>query len=237
MSDEERGRARDLVRRRASHEPVAYILGRREFRSREFEVAPAVLIPRPETELLVERAAMELAARFPDAAGEYRVLELGAGSGAIAVSLAAELPGCHVLATELSGAAAEVARRNAQRHGVAERVEIRVQGDFGGIGGKFHAVVSNPPYIAETDAGTLSPDVARYEPHEALFAGPDGMACIEFLIRESPRLLFPGGFLLMEIGFGMTAGVSGCAEKHGLRVEAVGKDFAGIERMVLMGVA
>jgi len=231
LTDEELARARELVRRRAAHEPVAYIVGKKEFYGRDFLVTPAVLIPRPETELLVEHVAEQLLARFPEE--PVRVLDFGVGSGAIAVTLALLRENLTVVATEISEQAVEVARTNAQRHGVADRVEIRHQADFGGIEGDFHAVVSNPPYIGENEAETLPPDVVQYEPHTALFAGPDGMRWIEWLLAESRRYVRPdGGFLALEIGAGMTARVRDAAARHGWLVEAVVPDFAGIDRVV-----
>jgi len=231
LTEAELARARELVRRRAAREPVAYITGKKEFFGREFLVTPAVLIPRPETELLVEHVLEELDRRF---AGELplRVLEFGAGSGAISVTLAAECPRLTAVATEVSPSAAEVARQNAQRFRVAERVEVRLQGDFAGIKGPFHAIVSNPPYIAESEGDELPPDVVRYEPHEALFAGPDGMKWIRWLLANSAPLLVSGGFIAFEIGAGMAQRVRRAAEECGWRVEAILRDYAEIERIV-----
>lgn len=231
LSEDELARARDLVRRRAAHEPVAYITGKKEFYGRDFEVTPAVLIPRPETELLVEHVAEQLQERFP--VEKVRVLEFGVGSGAIAVTLALLREDLTIVATEISPEAASVARRNAERHGVADRVDIRVQPDFSGIEGPFHALVSNPPYVAESEAASLPPDVVRYEPSTALFAGADGMQWIEWLLTEG-RLFVrtDGGFLAMEIGFGMAERVKEAACRCGWNVEAVLPDYAGIERIV-----
>jgi len=232
LDEEELARARELLRRRAHREPVAYIIGRKEFYGREFAVTPAVLIPRPETELLVEDVLRELRGRFGEA-GPIDVLEFGAGSGAIGVTLAAEYAGVRVVATEASEEAAAVARANAQRQGVADRVEVRTQSDFAGIAGPFHALVSNPPYVAETDAATLPPEVVQFEPHEALFAGPDGMRWITWLLDAGRELLRrDGGFLAMEIGAGMGTQVSACATQRGWRVEAVLPDYAGLDRIV-----
>ncbi len=234
LNDDELARARELVRRRAAHEPVAYITGKKEFFGYEFIVTPAVLVPRPETELLVEHAVAELDRRFGEQE-TLRVLEFGTGSGAIAVTLALLQPNLRIVATEISAEAAEVARENASRHNVADRVDIRVQSDFSGIEGPFHAVVSNPPYVAEKDAATLPPDVLNYEPHAALFAGPDGMKWITWLFAVTPPLLHPGGFLAMEIGQGMAEQVGAAARAHGWTVEAVLRDYADIERIVRCG--
>ncbi|MGB9690785.1 MAG: peptide chain release factor N(5)-glutamine methyltransferase [Candidatus Sumerlaeaceae bacterium] len=230
LSQEEVALARALVRRRAAHEPVAYIIGKKEFFGRDFVVTPAVLVPRPETELLVEHVAEELQRRY--AQEPLRVLEFGTGSGVIAITLALLCPQLQVIATEVSAEAAEVARTNAQRHRVAERVEVRVQSDFAGLDGPFHAVVSNPPYIAETEAETLPPDVVRHEPHLALFGGPDGMTWIRWLFSNTQPLLYAHGFLALEIGAGMTEKVVAAAQEHGWRVEAVVRDYADHERVV-----
>lgn len=230
----ERDRAREFLRRRGAREPVAYILGHKEFLSRDFEVTPAVLVPRPETELLVECAEQELTGRFPEGEAVLRVLEFGVGSGVIAVSLAADIPRVDVLATETSPAAAAVAERNAVRHGVAGRVHVRVQSDFEGIAGPFHAIVSNPPYVAERDRADLPPEVRDFEPEQALFAGLDGMRWLDLLLREAPRRLLPGGFLLVEIGEGMTRQITQAADSSGLRIDRVVRDYAGIERHVLL---
>lgn len=235
LNAEELTNARELVRRRAMREPIAYILGTREFCSRSFEVNPSVLIPRPETELLVEQAISELKRRFPDEGTAFRILEFGVGSGAIAVSLAAELPSAQIIATEISESAAETARKNTQKHGVEERIDIRVQPDFSGIVGPFHAIVSNPPYVRTVDASALEDDVVRFEPHEALFAGEDGLKWYRYLTAQAPALLIAGGFLLMEIGQGQAGAVQLLGVKAGLTAECVTKDYAGIERIVRFG--
>ena len=234
LNDAERDRARELILRRSTREPVAYILGKREFRSRDFDVNPAVLIPRPETEMLVDICLERLAIRFAEADSAYRLLEFGAGSGAIGVSIAAEAPKSQIVATEISAAAAEVARRNAQRHGVAERIEIRVQSDFAGITGPFHAIISNPPYIAETEASSLPVDVARFEPREALFAGPDGTDAIRFLLSSEPALLYASGFLLIEIDHGQMPLVRDMAQQYGMELHEALHDYAGVERFALL---
>lgn len=235
LSEQELASARELVRRRAAREPVAYILNRREFLSRSFEVGPGVLIPRPETELLVEHAVEELRRRWPEPGGEYHILEFGAGSGAIAVSLAAELSVARVTATEISADAAAFARRNADAHGVGARVEVRLQPDFAGIEGPFHALISNPPYVDPATRGSLEEDVVKYEPPGALFADEGGLRWYRFLCAECGRLLAPGGFLLVEIGLGQLPDIRKLAEVHGLSVEYVGRDYAGIERVVRLG--
>ncbi|MGI8906688.1 MAG: peptide chain release factor N(5)-glutamine methyltransferase [Candidatus Sumerlaeaceae bacterium] len=234
LNEEELNRARELVRRRATREPVAYILGRREFASRMFEVDPSVLIPRPETELLVDEAEQELKRRFPDAGSAFRILEFGVGSGAIAVTLAANLPAAQIVGTEISAEAAATARRNADKHGVSERIDLRVQPDFAGIEGPFHAIVANPPYVDPADALMMADDVKLYEPAGALFAEENGLHWYRLLAVEAPRLLDPNGFLLMEIGQGQMPAIAQIAKGAGLDVERVSKDYAGTERMMRM---
>jgi release factor glutamine methyltransferase len=229
LSEAEIDRARELVRRRAGREPVAYIIGKREFAGRDFKVAPGVLIPRPDTEVLVEEVQRELKG-MP---GEVRLLEFGVGSGAIAVTLAANHPDVRVLATEISAAAAAIAAENAAAHGVAERVEIRVQGDFAGLEEGFHGMVSNPPYIGEAEREALAPEVGQHEPEAALFAAEGGLQWYRFLAAEAARLLVAGGFLAVEIGFAQRADVEGIFKDAGLRVDRSVKDFAGHDRVVV----
>ena len=232
LSGDEMARARELVRRRAGHEPVAYILGRREFLSRSFEVTPAVLIPRPETEIVVETALAQLRANFAEAS-ELRVLEFGVGSGAVSVSIAAEEPRVRVIATEISPAAAEVARRNAEAHGVSDRVEVRVQSDFSGLDGKFHALVANPPYVDPAERETMMPDVVNHEPHVALFADNEGFAAIEQVLAAAPGLLTAGGVVIMEVGAGQMDKTKEIATAAGFSELSVIKDYSGIDRILV----
>lgn len=184
------------IARRAQHEPVQYILGEQEFYGLSMRVTSDVLIPRPETEHLVE-AALERLPRDADA----RIADVGTGSGAIAVALAHALPRARVTALDISAQALAVAAENAQRHGVAERIRF-IASDFlyAVRGERFDAIVSNPPYIAGTEI--LEPQVRDYEPYRALFAGPTGLEAYERLIPEARETLAPGGWLLLEIGHG-----------------------------------
>lgn len=186
----------NLLERRMASEPMQYITGVQEFFGLPFEVTPAVLIPRPETEHLVE-AVLERYGREAN----MRMVDVGTGSGAIAVSLAHAMPGLQMTAVDLSSAALEVARRNAQRHSVIERVTL-LQSDLLAaiVDGNFDAVVSNPPYIAEGEV--LDRQVSRYEPHAALYAGPTGLEVYQRLIPQARNALKPQGWLLMEIGYG-----------------------------------
>jgi release factor glutamine methyltransferase len=195
--DEVRLRYRELIRKRIEGCPVAYLVGRKEFFSLEFEVGPTVLIPRPDTELVVTEC-LALARALPQA----RIIDLGVGSGNISVSLAKRHPGARVTAVDLRADALAVAARNAARHGVAERVSF-LQGDlFAAVpaGATFDFVVSNPPYIAQPDLATLPVGVRDYEPRLALDGGPDGYRVFERLIAEAAPRLAPGGWLIVEIG-------------------------------------
>ncbi len=193
---------RERLRRRAAREPVAYILGRREFFSLDFEVDRRVLVPRPETELLVERTIALLQRAGNGNGAAHHVLDLGTGSGAIAVSVAHTLPDIRVMATDIAAAALEVAPRNADRHGVADRIEFRAGDLFDAVGeGRvFSLIVSNPPYIAESEIKALEPEVREWEPAVALVSGPDGMDATRRIIEGAPRFLDPDGFLLLEVG-------------------------------------
>ncbi|MCX7012192.1 MAG: peptide chain release factor N(5)-glutamine methyltransferase [Candidatus Sumerlaeota bacterium] len=193
---------RECVKRRAAGEPVAYIIGYREFRGLPFAVDRRVLIPRPETEGVVD-----LAMEMLKGVAAPRILDVGTGSGAIAVSLAREIEGARVWATDRSAGALELARRNADQLGVGGRMAF-VEGDlFAGLAGPFDLVVCNPPYVADGDRATLQRDVVDYEPHEALFAGPDGLGFIRRLVAEAPARLVAGGKLVFEIGQGQAKAV------------------------------
>ena len=193
---------RRLVVRRALREPVAYITGHREFWSLDLEVGPAVLIPRPETEHLVEEALALLPA---PQAHPLTVVDVGTGSGAIAVALAVERSDLRVIAVDSSEPALEVARRNAARHGVGHQVEL-VRGDLlsslagrQGQGRQVAMVVSNPPYVSSQELASLMPEVGRWEPLEALHAGASGLDVIQRLINQAAGVLCPGGWLLLEV--------------------------------------
>jgi release factor glutamine methyltransferase len=218
-----------LVRRRA-REPVAYIVGHREFWGREFDVSPAVLVPRPETEFIIEEAIEEARARPPFST----IVDVGTGSGCLAVTLALEFPAARVHATDISPAALTVARRNAERYGVEARVTC-IEGDvLAAIDEPADLIVSNPPYVPSGDAGQLQPEVERYEPHAALFGGDDGLAVIRRLIAEAPSRLAEGGRLVVEFGFGQDAGIRALAESAGWRVVRVRDDLQGIPRTAVL---
>ncbi len=222
------GRFADLVRRRARGWPVAYLTGRREFWSLSLEVTPDVLIPRPETETLVEAA---LACLPPDA--PLRLLDAGTGSGAIALALASERPAWRLLACDRSAPALAVARRNRDRLGLARRVGL-VRSDWCAAfaPGSLDAIVANPPYVADADPHLERGDV-RFEPVGALRAGPDGLAAIQRLVQQAPRCLRPGGWLLLEHGWDQGAAVRRLLRRAGFRAVATRRDPAGRERVGL----
>ncbi len=228
LDDEERAAIRVLLRRRRAREPMAYILGYRDFYGRRFEVTPDVLIPRPETEELVEHALR----RLPERAS-VSALDVGTGSGAIALTLAAERPGLRVTATDRSPAALRVARRNASRLGVQERVRWFVGDLFSPLpeDEAYDLVVSNPPYVAEPLLPTLQPEVARWEPREALIAGPDGMDVLRRLVAEAPARIRPGGWLLLEMGAEQGEAVATMLHAAGFREVSVHRDLAGRDRI------
>jgi release factor glutamine methyltransferase len=188
-----------FLMRRSRREPLAYITGCREFWSLNFRVTPDVLIPRPETERLVE-IALDCAGAF-DRDVPLRILDIGTGSGAIAVSLAKELPRAQVWATDVSLPALEVARHNAAHHGVAQRIQFAGSDLFDSVGkGEFHLIVSNPPYVGRGELATLAPEVSQWEPRSAWDGGSDGLDYYRAIITEGFRHLLPGGALIMEIG-------------------------------------
>ncbi|MEN8182181.1 MAG: peptide chain release factor N(5)-glutamine methyltransferase [Myxococcota bacterium] len=225
----ERERFRELVRRRARERvPVALLTGVREFWSLRLEVSPDVLVPRPETECLVE-AVLE---RFADLEAELRILDLGTGSGAIALALLSERPKARVTATDLSPRALEVAAANANRLGLADRLRL-LEGDlFEPVAGeRFDLVISNPPYLREGEPG-LAPELA-HEPHGALFAGPEGLEVLGRLVARAPEALEPGGWLAFETAPEQALPLQAACRAGGL-VEVAGvRDLAGQPRGVV----
>jgi release factor glutamine methyltransferase len=213
-----------LIERRASGEPVAYILGRRDFWTLGLTVSPAVLVPRPETELLVERAL----ALHPDA--EANVADLGTGSGAIALALASARPRWRIVATDVSAAALAIARANATTLGL-ERVEM-VQGDWLAClpGRRFDLLLSNPPYVAADDPALAQPELMR-EPRLALVADEEGFAALRAIVAAAPAHLDAGGWLLLEHGAAQAAAVAGALVARGFAQVRSHRDLAGRERM------
>jgi len=223
---------RELVRARGERKPVKQILGACEFMSHEFEINENVLCPRPETELLVEQAI----AFLPDAPA--LVADIGTGSGVIGISIALARHHAAVYATDISGSALDVARRNVEKHGVAERVTL-LQGDMleplgSALEGKLNCVISNPPYVSEREFAQLMPEVARFEPRVALVSDDDGLEHITRLIHESPRFLAPGGLLAIELSPHTSerakSGAEATGNYSGVRIL---KDLAKLDRVLL----
>ena len=223
------------VGRRAAGEPFQYIAGRQEFYGLEFEVGPGVLIPRPETELLVEEALRLLkGTRAP------LVCDVGTGSGCIAVTLLHERADARGFALDLSPAALAFAARNAARHGVAGRLRPLVSDCFDALRGgehegvRFDLVASNPPYIAESDLAGLQKEVRDHEPRAALTPGGDGLSVIRRLLTEAPEFLKPGGHLLVEIGFGQHEQVSALVDPRVWTLLDIHLDLQGVPRTVAL---
>lgn len=215
-----------LIERRARREPTAYILRRQEFWGLDFEVGPGVLIPRPETELIVEST---LAVTVPQQS--YAVADVCTGSGCIAVAVARERAGARVAATDVSTAALEIAGRNAARLGAADRIAFHRADLFGDLGGPFDLILSNPPYVSESERLTMQPEVRDHEPPLALFAGADGLHVVRRLIDEAPPRLRPGGYLIFEFGFGQADAVAGLISRAAaLTMIDLRRDLQGIPR-------
>ena len=222
-----------FIARRVAREPLQYLLGTQEFLGREFSVTPAVLIPRPESALLVDEA-IRRCAQTPGAT----VVDVGTGSGCLAVSVALALPTARVVAIDASADALVVARANMAQHGVGSRIAC-YHGDLlvpiaeESWANQIQVIVSNPPYIADEDVATLQPEVREFEPRLALAGGPDGMDVHRRLLEQAPAYLKPGGVLLMEVGLGQAAAVCRQAEERGqFHTYAVLQDEGGIDRVV-----
>jgi release factor glutamine methyltransferase len=225
-----------LIARRITREPVSQIVGHREFWLRDFEVTRDVLTPRPETELVVEEA-LRIAGTWDGrgaANGPRRLVDVGTGSGCLAVTLALELPDVEVTATDISAAALAVARRNAERHNAGARIRFVEADLLGGLTPGFDLVVSNPPYVPRRASQALSPDVRDFEPAEALFGGEDGLELIRTLLDQSAAMLQPGGVLVMEFGAGQEEDVRILlSHRPHLALELVRPDYQGIDRVIV----
>lgn len=231
LTPEELAAFKELLVRRRAHEPMAYILGAREFWGLELAVGPGVLVPRPETELLVERGLACLAG-----VEAPRILDLCTGSGAVALALAHELPQAMVTATDIDAEALTYARRNAENLGLADRVELR-RGDLweavAAAGGFYDLITANPPYVTAADYDALPLGVLRHEPRGALWAGEDGLDVARGVIGGARAFLRPGGWLLVELGAGQAAAAARLAEAQDIfaAVNTV-DDLAGIPRVL-----
>jgi len=221
---------RNIIARRLQWEPVAYITGRKEFWSFTLEVNNSVLIPRPDTEIIIEEA-LDVYRNFTSL--PVRILDIGTGSGAIAIALAKEIPGAKVVATDISIAALNLAQKNAATLGLKEKIDFRQGNLFEPVDGFFNIIVSNPPYIAANDYEELPASVKAFEPREALFAGESGLEFYEKLIYQADGYLQKNGWLLLEIGAKQEAGIRGIIEGSGFydRIE-MRKDYAGLPRVI-----
>jgi release factor glutamine methyltransferase len=219
-----------LVARRAAREPLAYITGHREFYGLDLEVTPAVLIPRPETELIVEAALVSL----PETQ-LFTMIDACTGCGNVAVAVAKHRQNARILATDISDTALEVARRNAARHGVEGRVTFVAADLFGDLAGPVDIITANPPYVNERNAPGLQPEVGQHEPHVALFGGgDDGLLMVDRVVREAPPLLRPGGHLIFEFGFGQEVEVEALVRRsRALTLLDLKRDLQGIARTVV----
>lgn len=222
-----------LLERRANHEPLQYITGCQEFWSLPFKVSPSVLIPRPETELLVEESIKELSRSFPEDES-IEILDIGTGSGALVAALASEIKEAHLTGVDISPEAAKLARENMEANNLSSSVSI-MEGDlFGPVGDKsFHLIVSNPPYIPRRDLDSLQPEVAGFEPLSALDGGDDGLDYYHRIIPESLKHLIPGGWLMLEHGKGQSADIISIFKERDAftDIESI-NDLAGIDRVV-----
>jgi release factor glutamine methyltransferase len=218
-----------LAARRLQHEPVSRILGIKEFWSLPLQVSDDVLVPRPDTETVVE-LALELMDRDGLRREPLRILDIGAGSGAIALALLSELPNAVATMTDISAAALAIARANAETHEMAARCGFTVCDIAEGIEGPFDLIVSNPPYIAHADIASLEPEVREHDPMLALNGGKDGVDAYRAIARHAPRLLAPGGRLVVELGLGQEAAVRTLLTEAGLTVGRARADLAAIPR-------
>ena len=218
-----------LVARRVRREPVSLITGVREFWGLDFEVTPDVLTPRPETELIVEEAI----ARLPRARAAL-IADVGTGSGCLAVALATELRRARFIATDISGPALNVARRNAARHGVATRIDFRRTDVLDGIDDVFDVIVSNPPYVATAEADVLPIEVIGHEPPVALFGGADGLDVYRRLFAAAAARLAAAGRLIVEVGYEQHDRVNALAKRHGWTLGHSRRDLQGIVRTLVL---
>ena len=224
MSDDQKSFFISLLEDRLKRKPISHLIGERQFYGRGFVVTPDVLDPRPETETIIELALQE---PFD------RVLDMGVGSGAILVTLLAEMPNATGVGTDISDKAVLIAGENADRHGVAERITLPISTWFDDVGSRYDLIVSNPPYIAADEMDDLQPEVRDHEPREALTDEADGLTAYRVLAKHVPNHLLPGGRLLVEIGPTQAEAVKSLFENAGLRDISVHKDLDKRDRVVL----
>jgi len=234
VEEEKRAKFRELVKQRAAGKPVAYVLGTSEFYSMEFVVTPDVLIPRPETEHLVIETLDLLKGQSAEDA--LSVLDIGTGSGIIAVTVAKQALKARVMATDISEKALAVAQQNAEKHGVRERVEFAAGDLFAAVpdGSLFDVIVSNPPYIAQSERPMMDAHVIEHEPHVALFADDEGAAVLRRILGEAANYLKPGGWLLLEFSPMIAKRIAKLAEETGYYEQiSIGKDLAKHDRFLI----
>ncbi len=221
-------RFEDAISRREKHEPVAYILRRKEFWSLDFEVSPAVLIPRPDSETLVETALKELKHNPP-----RRILDLGTGTGCLIIALLSEWRNATAIAVDKSPAALDVAMRNATRHTVADRIDFRCNDWTNGISERFDLVISNPPYISEDVLASIDASVRDFEPHLALNGGKDGLEPLARIAKALREVLAPSALAIVEIGYDQGQSASRVFTSKGLKMCRIVKDLAGNDRVIV----
>ncbi len=225
----------ELIERRAAGAPTQYLTGHQEFWGLDLEVTPAVLIPRPETEHVVEVALARLGPAYhgESAARGLRIVDVGTGSGCLAIALARELASSRVFATDISARALEIARRNALRHGVLDRVALVEANLLAAFAPRaFDLIVSNPPYIGRKEAATLPREVLEHEPPAALFGGEEGIEVYPVLIAQAAERLVSGGLLVLEIGYGVSERVEALLDAPDWREIEITNDLAGIPRVI-----
>jgi len=222
-----------LIKRRLGGEPVHYVLGKREFWSMDLRVTPGVLIPRPETELLVEQTLKTFGDRRSDT---LRFMEVGTGSGAIAIALAKELEGCFIVAEDISPAAILVAEENAKAQGVSSTIRFVVGDLFSAFKeekSQFDLIISNPPYIPSSQIGTLPGEIGEFEPKIALDGGPDGLGMMRNIVGRAASLLKDGGWLMLELGEGQGEVVEDMIRKTGFYTSSrITRDYSGTDRVI-----
>jgi release factor glutamine methyltransferase len=223
----------EAVNRRASGEPLQYITGHQEFYGLDFIVSPAVLIPRPETELIVEDVLKRNTVQGP------LILDVGTGSGCLAITLAVNLPQAHVIALELSSSALEIARQNAERHGVADRIDFLPSDLFSALEAREPPVqadfiVANPPYVSESEMHTLQREVREHEPRLALLSGEDSTAIQRRLFHDAPKFVKPGGYLICEMGYGQYPAIMKLVDQSLWSLIESVRDLQGLERTLVL---
>ncbi len=227
LRDDDRRALDRLVARRAGREPLAHIVGHREFWSLSLAVTRDTLIPRPESETVVEAAL----AHVRDRDAPLSVLDLGTGSGCLLLALLSELPRARGVGVDISGAALGVALANADALGLGDRTRL-VEGGWDAVGGRYDLIVANPPYVADGDLDGLAPEVARFEPRRALAAGIDGLDAFRAVVPLLPRRLAAGGAAFLEVGAGQAEAVAAMARQQGMQVIEIKKDLSGLPRCV-----